>query len=454
MRTLLLLAGRSRRFWPLAEKSLFPICGKTLAEHQVETLRKGGCKEIILVVGAHNKKEIRRLFPDLKIIEQKNLDDGMQGACLSALPKIVKTLPAGRSSSVDERRSVMIVSGNDVIDASALSDLKATAMKPRTDGAILARKIKTYFPGGYLTVKGGRVTSMIEKPGAGKEPGRLVNIVAHIHNDPAVLLAALKSVKNHRDDGYERALHALFRVKTYRAVPCGGFWQPVKYPWHLLPLLEHFLSSIKKPAIHATVKIHPSAVIEGNVIIGEGSRVLSHATVVGPCMIGKRCIIGTNALVRGSSIGDDCVVGYNTEVKGSVLAGPVWTHMTYLGDSVIGRNASFGGGTTTGNLRLDEGEISSMDPSSRLGTGSGKAIPTGLHKLGLIVGDDCRFSAQMASYPGVKIGRGTFVADRALIRTDIPDGSFVSVKDGDVQIRANRVAVPPNAARERYRKTI
>ncbi len=433
MKALLLLAGRSRRFWPLAEKSLFPICGKTLAEHQIETLRKGGCTDITLVVGAHNKKELKKLFPKLPQIEQKNLDHGMQGACLSALPKM-------------KNGPILIVSGNDVIDPDALVALRKESLKPKTDGVILARKVKTYFPGGYLTVKGGRVMSIVEKPGEGKEPSKLVNIVAHIHNDPAALLAALKSVKNHRDDGYEQALHSLFKTKTYRTVPYEGFWQPVKYPWHLLPLLEHFLSGIKKSSIHASVKIHPSAVIEGNVVIGEGTRILPHATVVGPCAIGRHCIIGNNALVRGSSIGDDCVVGYNSEVKGSILAGPVWTHMTYLGDSIIGRNVSFGGGSTTGNLRLDEGEISSMDGE--------KTISTGLTKLGVIVGDDCRLSVQMASYPGVKIGHGTFVSDCALLRTDVPDSSFVTIKEGIMQIRPNKMAVPKNEARAQYRKNV
>ncbi len=455
MKALLLLAGRSRRFWPLHEKSLFMICGKTLAEHQVETLQKGGCKEIILVVGAHNKKEIRKMFPKLQLIEQKNLDLGMQGACLSALPKVLKSRLAGRSSPAGERRPVMIVSGNDVIDSSALTELRAAALKPKTDGAILARKVKKYFPGGYLTVKGGKITSIVEKPGEGNEPGKLINIVAHIHNDPAALLAALKAVKNHRDDGYEQALRSLFKTKTYRAVPYEGFWQPVKYPWHLLPLLEHFLSGIKKSAVHPSVKVHPSAVIEGNAVIGEGTRILPHATVVGPCVIGRHCIIGNNALVRSSSIGDDCVVGYSSEVKGSILAGPVWTHMTYLGDSIIGRNVSFGGGSTTGNLRLDEAEISSTIGPPVVGAIRESPLhPTGLTKLGIIVGDDCRFSVQMASYPGVKIGRGTFVVDCALLKTDVPEGSFVSIKDGTVQIRPNKMVVPKNEARARYRRTI
>ncbi|NOS67508.1 MAG: NTP transferase domain-containing protein [Candidatus Peribacteraceae bacterium] len=431
MKVLLLLAGQSRRFWPLAEKSLFPVCGKTLAEHQVETLKAAGFKDITLIVGAHNKKELKKLFPTLKLIEQKG--DGMFGACMTALLKM-------------KGGPILIVSGNDVIDVAAFDLLKKEMTKPKTDGAILARKVKMYFPGGYLTVKGGKISSIIEKPGAGKEPSKLINIVAHIHNDPSALLGALKKVKNTKDDGYEQALHLLFQEKTYRAAAYDGFWQPVKYPWHLLPLLGHFLSGIKKPLIHRSAKIHHTAVIDGNVVIGEGTRVLAHATIVGPCVIGARCVIGNNALVRGSSIGDDCVVGYNTEVKGSVLAGPVWTHMTYLGDSIIGRNVSFGGGSTTGNLRLDEGEISSVDGD--------QAIPTGLTKLGMIVGDDCRFSTQISCYPGVKVGRGSFVSDCALIKEDVPEKSYVNIKEGVMQVRPNKMTVPPNAARERYRKSI
>ncbi len=433
MKTLLLLAGRSRRFWPLSEKSLFPICGKTLAEHQVETLRRGGCKDIILVVGAHNKKEVKKLFPDLEIVEQKDLDLGMQGACMAGLTRAKK-------------EPVMIVSGNDVIDAEAFAMLMKESSKPGVGGAILARKVKTYFPGGYLTVKGGRISGIVEKPGEGKEPSKLVNIVAHVHNDPAALMAALRNVKNHRDDGYELALQSLFATHRYQAVPYEGFWQPVKFPWHVLPLLEHFLNEVRKPSIHKSVKIHPTAVVEGNVIIGEGSKIFAHASVVGPCVIGKNCIVGNNALVRGSSIGDDCVVGYNTEIKGSVLAGPVWTHMTYLGDSVVGKNVSFGGGCTTGNMRLDEGVIQSANDT--------EMIATGLTKLGIMVGDNCRLGIQMGTNPGVKIGPGTFVVGGLLLMNDVPDASFVMEKGGVVQVRPNKTEVLGMEARKKYRTAL
>src|SRR3989344_1595959 len=58
MQVVLLLAGRSKRFWPLEEKSLFPIAGTDLLAHQLSLLKKAGLTQITLVGGAHNLKPI------------------------------------------------------------------------------------------------------------------------------------------------------------------------------------------------------------------------------------------------------------------------------------------------------------------------------------------------------------------------------------------------------------
>ncbi|MEI8230840.1 MAG: DapH/DapD/GlmU-related protein, partial [Candidatus Peregrinibacteria bacterium] len=162
--------------------------------------------------------------------------------------------------------------------------------------------------------------------------------------------------------------------------------------------------------------------------------------------VGKRSIVANNALVRGSSIGDDCVVGYSTEVKASALASHVWTHMTYIGDSLIGRNVSFGGGTVTGNLRLDEAIIDSV-----VGTA---AAPTGLTKFGTAIGDNCRLGIHTTIYPGVKVGTGSFVASGVLLSEDVPDRSFASMKEGKLAIRPNRTEVPMPEKREEFRKKV
>lgn len=427
MKVLLLLAGRSRRFWPLAEKSLFPVAGKALLEHQIERLREGGLEEIILVGGKHNLESAHALFPGFPIIEQENLDLGMQGALLSALP-----------ACGDE--PVMIVSSNDVVESGAYAGLMKDSRKSGVDGVILGKRATQYFPGGYLTVDGRRAKAIVEKPGRGNEPSDLVNIVAHVHNDAAMLLRALKGVSSDRDDAYEVALHQLMQQHVYMVSLYEGFWQPVKYPWHLLELLPMFLPANGKPMIPKSCVVHKSAVIEGPVALGERVKVLPHATIVGPAFIGEDSIIGTNVLVRGSSIGRRCVIGYNSEVKASVLHSDIWTHSTYIGDSIIGSNVGFGGGTTIGNFRLDEGEVRSGD------------LPTGRVKLGAVIGSDIRIGIHVGMNPGVKIGSGTFIGGGAYLTEDIPEKSFVSMKDGILTVRENRSETPRSELREKFRK--
>ena len=429
MNTFLLLAGRSTRFWPLAEKTLFPVCGKTLLEHQVDRLRKAGCDHIILVGGAHNLQDAQSIFPDLPMVEQKDLELGMRGAVLSIL----------QSYGSDP---LMIVSGNDVIEPGAYKEL----MDSEGDGALLAYKVDQYFPGGYLSVDNDRITGIVEKPGEGNEPSDLVNIVAHVHRNPKALLEALGDVDTSTDDGYEQALAKLFTSHTYNAVSYSGTWQAVKYPWHLIDLCDVLLGEITEQQIDASAEIHPSAEIVGNVIIEAGAKVMHNAVVRGPAYIGKNAVVANNALVRNSSIGEDCVVGYNTEIKASVLQAHVWTHMNYIGESVIGSNVSFGAGTVTGNLRLDEEEVTSVVKNEKIGTGR--------TKFGCVIGNDVRIGTHVSTNPGVKIGAGSFISSKTLVSEDIADDKFVVMKNGVLDVRENRTKSSTPEDREMFRKKL
>jgi bifunctional UDP-N-acetylglucosamine pyrophosphorylase/glucosamine-1-phosphate N-acetyltransferase len=433
MRTLLIVAGRSTRFWPLSDKNLWRLAGKTLLQHQVDRLQEAGCTDVVLVGGAHNMDALRALFPDNKIIEQADLSLGMRGALLSSL------LYCGAEP-------VLIVSGNDVVESSAYASLlKKFKKNAKADGLLLARKVDRYFPGGYLTLENGLIRGIVEKPGAGKEPSDLVNLVAHVHRNAATLFDALSRVSPTKDDGYEIALDELCKEGHYEAVAYKGLWQAVKYPWHLLALLPILLNDMGKKKISRKAHVHKSAVVEGHVILEEGVRVLPHASVIGPCHIGKGTVIGNNALVRGSSIGQRCVIGYNTEVVRSVIGDDVWTHSSYVGDSVLSDNVSLGAGTTTGNLRLDEAEISSLV--------KGESVGTGLDKFGTAVGEGARTGIHTCIGPGVKIGARSFVGSNALISQDIPDDSFVKTSTA-IDIRPNTKAPAKPADREKFKRKI
>ncbi|OGJ57420.1 hypothetical protein A3H22_02440 [Candidatus Peribacteria bacterium RIFCSPLOWO2_12_FULL_55_15] len=421
IKTLLLAAGSSRRFWPLQEKFRLLICGKTILEHQIDRLRRGGCDDILCVVGTHNQEWVQGLSPTIITVTQGE-KDGMRGALLAALP-FCKNEP-------------VLVVGNDFIEANIYRELLEKFLRsPHLQGILLAREVTEYFPGGYLTLDQDRITAITEKPGEGSEPSNLVNIVAHLHRDASLLLRTLSLMPPVGDDGYEQALYSLFPHYHYATILYRGPWLPLKYPWHPLQILSSLLDIPLTPQIHPSVTIHTSAVVEGNVTIEKGVRIFPHATVRGPCFIGKNTIIGNNTLLWGSSIGSSCVIGFGTEVKASILGNHVWTHSTYIGDSIIGDNVCFGAGSVVGNFRLDEGLIFSMVGQDR--------VQTGLKKLGTIIGDDCRIGIHVSMNPGIKIGRGSFVSAATVVTKDAPDGSFVSMKNGEMIIR-NNIAPPPH----------
>lgn len=437
-KVIILAAGQSKRMAPLPDKNFIEFCGKPLLMWQIEQIRAVGFSEIAVIGGRHNLEELASMSSEMvnvktkirtstennahfrhkkaklffEVIEQEKLEDGMAGAILSAEKWIG-----------DE--AFLVVSSNDIVESSIFEVLKK-AIKKSGNGFLLAKKVTSYFPGGYLKLaKNSVITGIIEKPGAGNEPSDLVNLVFHYHTEPKKLFAALKRVETNRDDRYEVALSAIMaKGLEYVALPYHGMWQPVKYPWHLLQVWQNIFAilakNMKKPSISKKAQVAKSAIVRGAVIIEDGVKVLDHAVIQGPCYIGANSIIANNALVRESHLGAGCVAGYSTEIARSFLAEGVWTHTNYIGDSIIGRNSSFGSGTVTGNLRLDEKEI-----SVNVGNGESSRVTTGTNKFGAIIGENVRVGINVSLMPGVKIGNNCFIGGGISVAQDVPDNKYV-----------------------------
>lgn len=405
MKTLILAAGQSKRVKPIQDKNFIKFCGITLIEHQIQALKKAGFNELIIVGGAHNLEALKTVAEKHKaqLTEQKDLSGGMAAAILSA-EEFVK----------DE--ALFIVNSGDTLDDSAYEAIQK-AQSSEADAYLMAYQVEEYFPGGYLTLEGDRINGIVEKPGEGNEPSNLVNLVLHLHKHPKKLFEALKAAQSSKDDVYEVALDKLMQELHFEAVPYSGYWQAVKYPWHVLDLMQHFLNAIGQDGdgeqhIHESVQIAKTAVINGPVILEEGVRIFDHATIQGPAYIGKNTIIANNALVRGSMIGDRCVVGYSTEVARSHIGDNSWFHSNYIGDSILGSNVSLGAGAVCANLRLDEKNI-----------GDAKR-----NKLGAIIGDNVRIGVNTSIMPGVRIGSNSMIGSGLVLAQDIEDGRFVVAK--------------------------
>ena len=178
-------------------------------------------------------------------------------------------------------------------------------------------------------------------------------------------------------------------------------------PWERLNAMARELEELR-PDVRGTV--HPLAVVDGVLALGEGSVVMAGTVIEGHVRIGRGCRIGPNAYVRGTvSIGDYCVIGHAVEVKSSCIGDHVSVaHLSYIGDSVLGTDINVGGGCIFSNFRHDAGEIRMM--------WGGKLCPTGRHKLGCLVGDHARIGSKSVILPGRVVPAGARTYPGEVIR--------------------------------------
>jgi bifunctional UDP-N-acetylglucosamine pyrophosphorylase/glucosamine-1-phosphate N-acetyltransferase len=185
----------------------------------------------------------------------------------------------------------------------------------------------------------------------------------------------------------------------------------IRYPWDFLRANELFVSSLA--GNHIEGEIHPSAVLEGVLHLGSGTRILPGVFIEGNVVIGVNCKIGPNCYIRGNtSIGDGCHIGQSVEIKNCLILNKTNVgHLSYVGDSVLGEYVNFGAGTTVSNLRHDGKNHHSMV--------AGVLIDTGRRKFGAIVGDGVHTGINTSIYPGRKFWPGTSTRPGEIVSKDL-----------------------------------
>jgi UDP-N-acetylglucosamine diphosphorylase / glucose-1-phosphate thymidylyltransferase / UDP-N-acetylgalactosamine diphosphorylase / glucosamine-1-phosphate N-acetyltransferase / galactosamine-1-phosphate N-acetyltransferase len=415
--TLIILAGgASSRMWPLREKSLLRFGDEPLLLSQLRTYESLGLHEVVIVGNPHNEADIRGMVDTLTdnsrvAVAIQPEAKGMGDALLRAAEHI-------------SGGAVYVTQVHDVVEDRLHADILAGYRADPSATYLAGVEMQRYFPGGYLIVgDGGRITGIIEKPGAENRPSNFVNIVAHIHADATALFDAIRAEyasANPADDHYERAMDALMKQMTYKLIPYAGRWDALKFPWHVLDVMDSFLRRIKGQAIAPSAFVAPTASIVGDVFIGENARIFPGAAVVGPAYIGAGTIVGNNALVRHSMVLENCNVGFTTEIARSYVADGCQMHACRVLDSVFAPNVNFSAGCTTANLRIDKKHIKSSIKGNRLDTGR--------DKFGAVIGEDAFLGVDVMTMPGVKIGEAAQVGPGTHVHEDVSDRTRIYVK--------------------------
>jgi UDP-N-acetylglucosamine diphosphorylase / glucose-1-phosphate thymidylyltransferase / UDP-N-acetylgalactosamine diphosphorylase / glucosamine-1-phosphate N-acetyltransferase / galactosamine-1-phosphate N-acetyltransferase len=408
MQAVLMVAGKSTRTYPLTltrPKPLLPLANKTLIAHILDQMT-GLFDEVILIVGYKKEMIMAELGDSYKGIHLVYCDQkeqkGTGHAVLQAKPYI--------------NGKFVAMNGDDVYSRQDMEQLV------KFDYAALVKTAETpSLHGIYQVDKDNKVLDLVEKPE--KYIGNLANIGCYVLKSDFFNVLENTPLSKRGEIEITSAILDASRKEPFYVVPATGFWLPVAYPWDLLKHQEFILSGKTgfKPSEFGTdgssrdALIEDGVFIEGAVTVGENTVIKSGTRIEGPVIIGNGCTLGPNLYIRSNtSIGNNCRIGNAVEIKASIIMdGCSISHLSYIGDSIIGEGSNIGAGTITANHRHDWKEIRSTLKDQRIGTKR--------KNLGTIMADGVKTGIHTSIYPGIKIWPEKATIPGTVLKNDLTD---------------------------------
>ena len=185
------------------------------------------------------------------------------------------------------------------------------------------------------------------------------------------------------------------------SMPFAPFFLPGETPWSWVGQIQRALASLEAEKRERHPKVPAGVFLGPAVFLHPTVRLPSHAVIEGPGWIGEGVEIRPNAYLRGNVIvGAGSVIGNASELKNCLLLEGVQVpHYNYVGDSVLGNRAHLGAGAICANLKLAQDEVSVV-------LADGSRHPTGMRKLGALLGDGAEAGCHCVLQPGSILGRG------------------------------------------------
>ena len=407
----ILSGGAGERAFPLSvrnPKPMFEFLGKPLLHYVLDDLVQAGVEDLIIVTG-----------PDTEAIHNYFGSGEEFGAIIRYT---VQEKPLGMANALQTAEHLLddrffMLNGNDLFEPRLLTAVMHKAQETGRDMILVGREMEKPWKFGVFKFEDGKVTAVVEKPPMGQEPSNVVVVGVYFFSKLIFDYIARTPLSNYQ---LEIAYQGLIDEGNIEFVSYDGVFESYKYPWDLLTINEYLMDRfITESRISDEAHISDKAVLDGHLVIEDGVRVFEHAVIRGPAYIARNSVIGNNVLVWGhSSVGANSVVGFSSEIKHSVIGSNCWIHMSYLGDSILSDNCSFGAGTVTANFRFDEREVPVQV--------KGASLSSGTDKLGVIMGEDCKTGCNATLMPGVKVGPHSIVGPGVVLYDDLPPDSIIS----------------------------
>jgi UDP-N-acetylglucosamine diphosphorylase / glucose-1-phosphate thymidylyltransferase / UDP-N-acetylgalactosamine diphosphorylase / glucosamine-1-phosphate N-acetyltransferase / galactosamine-1-phosphate N-acetyltransferase len=151
--------------------------------------------------------------------------------------------------------------------------------------------------------------------------------------------------------------------------------------------------------------------VNSGIAIHHSSQVETGAILKAPVLIGPNCFVAAGAYLRGGVWleGED-IIGPYCEVKSSFMfSHSKIAHLSFVGDSIIGRDVNIEAGAMIANYRNEK-----PDKQIRF-RHRNVLIDTGVDKFGAVLGDGTRIGANAVIAPGAALAPNSIVKRLELI---------------------------------------
>lgn len=410
LQVVILAAGLGKRMQSNTPKVLQILGGRPLLTHVLETVKKIlPPQQSPIIICGHHAELLKNYYHQEKIkwVEQEK-QLGTAHALMQALPYL------------KDDADVLVLAG-DVPLISTQTLEKLLALTPKESIGIITKHLND--PTGYGRIIRddlGRIQTIIEEKDLSEDEKNIHEINTGIYCFPVqqlkILLPQIKNDNSQKElyltDTIELASKARIPIHSVKAASveevlgvndCMQLSQLERY--YQARQANHLLLNgvkIMDPAridIRGEIKVGKDVTIDVNVIF-EGQIELGDNCYIGPncylknvvckdnvfiyansvledSVIGSSCHIGPFARTRPKTILKDKVhIGNYVEIKNSIIdSASKVNHLTYIGDSEIGKNVNVGAGTITCNYDGANKHKTIIGDNVHIGSGSELVAP-------------------------------------------------------------------------------
>jgi bifunctional UDP-N-acetylglucosamine pyrophosphorylase/glucosamine-1-phosphate N-acetyltransferase len=439
MVTLVLAAGHGKRMKSNKHKVLHSVCGIPMLKHVTDLAKKLNSTTTVCVIG-HEKEQL------IPLIEAENISWVEQAEQLGT----GHAVKMGAAYFADRAVDVLVLYGDTPLMS---EDTMQAFLTYHRQNDYQASLISTHMsdPSGYgriLRNQTGDFYRIVEHKEATEEERRITEINSGICLFKSTTLAVyLDKLKNNNVQG-EYYLTDVFEALAADGHAIGAY--VCRDPEQLMGVndrkqlaqAEMTLQKriIEKHQENGVTIINPNAtMIERDVKIGVDTIVYPGSMLKGQTVIGEECVIGPNADITDTQLGNQVSVKHSTLIESTVddftKVGPY----AYLRPhSHIGKDVKIGDFVEVKNSRIEDGaKISHLTyvgdgvvgKRSNIGCGVVFVNYDGKNKHLTEVGEDAFVGCNVNLIAPVKVGNRAYVAAGSTINQDVPDDQMAIARE-------------------------